>query len=1306
MSLVLSRLFLISCFLVISFASFSQVFSQAGVVTVPALFGNFSRGDYDHDGDEDILVTGQQWNSRILKLFMTQSGAITERTDTGLPDWASSAEWIDYDGDQDLDIFVVQNHSTKTVADFYINTNGFFKRLGVELPILRNTHYSLADFDNDHDVDILMVGAQGFNDKTYLLKNSNNVFFPISSPIQGTFDSHFGWADIDKDDDLDVLVTNFSSSLLYINNGNGAFSEFSRKFPAHIHIQWEDFDQDNDLDLFTAGADIKIYINNGDKTFSELTLNLPNAGGPGNQWIDFDKDGDFDIVHCFYENGAYATNLYEYKDGHYAKVSNLGLPGCDNIIFIDYDKDQDFDAFIPNDRLQATLFRNNANTNPYSLSNTPGWPTALTAHADKATEINLDWNDWTQNEDFFSIEMQAGASGTFQEIGVASANTGYYVVKNLSPGTEYKFRVRAGNVSGYSRYSDIVKARTASSDFLKLPSLPALGFLCSSSWADIDNDRDLDLIYSGIESSLGGYRPKTYIVRNDAGAFNIQPHSLPDIAAFDLDWADYDHDGDLDLLMSGTPPDASNALTKLLVNKGNFVFEEHTNTSFGGVRSGFARWVDMNSDGYMDVYLSGTADSNNTIHICQTWINRKDNIFEQIFDTGLPNVYQSEMEAADFDEDGRTDIAVIGVIDSSDYYVVVSEVYLNKGDNKFRLSQRLKPSADTAVESADFDLDGDLDLIIAGTIYLNDKGNFTEDKRNDLFKFVYGRIVLGDLDNDGDTDIILGGEGSTATFKSRSYINDGTGVFSEGNIPLLRIRENRYAIGDYDRDGDLDFFEGGYFYDYFAEIVRNQWPTQNLKPNAPTIKKVQPVAGGIALKWENGADDKTASRSLTSNAYLKDASGKYWYNSYADMATGTLKKPSMGNAYMRDSIVFRGLIPGTYEVGVQNIDASFSASSFTSATVTVDFVAPTLVRNRGTCYNSQAEIEILCNSILWYNSEALVQSIGTGSIFRPSIRKNDSTFYAVQQQGTSRSAPLKVVVKAFRPVTDPITISGNTLVAPIADSYQWFKNDTLLVSRERVVQLSGLGVYRLKAAKGGCVVDTITYISRPGKPQVSQPKPICIDNPQSLTATGANIKWYDKKHNLVGIGTTYKVDKATMSDTVVFATQMVQSIQGNSAHAGWPVYPYPDTDVIQEGSIFIASKALSYQWYYNNEPLKDEVGQRLEVSGDGEYYVEAFNLGCKTLSEKINFTSTEESISDWKIAHAIHDEVLYIMCGTHKVHSCKLYDVTGKLLTTILNPEKSGNEYRISTKRLAPGLYFVKVAAGTRVAQGRFVKIE
>jgi titin len=90
----------------------------------------------------------------------------------------------------------------------------------------------------------------------------------------------------------------------------------------------------------------------------------------------------------------------------------------------------------------------------------PTAPTGLSIVQTFVQRIDLEWNDNSNNERAFAIERSRDGVH-FTRIATVGANARTYAATSLTPDTEYFFRVRAWNTTGYSRYSNVVRARTS-----------------------------------------------------------------------------------------------------------------------------------------------------------------------------------------------------------------------------------------------------------------------------------------------------------------------------------------------------------------------------------------------------------------------------------------------------------------------------------------------------------------------------------------------------------------------------------------------------------------------------------------------------------------------------------------------------------------------------------------------------------------------------------------------------------------------------------------------------------------------------
>lgn len=102
---------------------------------------------------------------------------------------------------------------------------------------------------------------------------------------------------------------------------------------------------------------------------------------------------------------------------------------------------------------------------------TPNTPSGLSATAVSSTQINLSWNDNSNNEDSFEVEYRQG-TGSWLTAGTENTNSQSSSVSGLSASTTYSFRVRACCGSDCSGWSSTATATTNSSQTCQTPNAP------------------------------------------------------------------------------------------------------------------------------------------------------------------------------------------------------------------------------------------------------------------------------------------------------------------------------------------------------------------------------------------------------------------------------------------------------------------------------------------------------------------------------------------------------------------------------------------------------------------------------------------------------------------------------------------------------------------------------------------------------------------------------------------------------------------------------------------------------------------
>jgi hypothetical protein len=307
-------------------------------------------GDYDEDGDLDLVVSGF-YNTNI-NYFRTDiyrndgdvdgDGRVEfTNVNADLPNIGDSVDWGDYDKDGDLDLvitgvngsFVQRSVIYENIGDNDSDGVSEFRKADAGIENLQSGTSAWIDYDDDGDLDLLVNGRVSSDvsspRKTILYRNdvgsSGRTFEKIDSGIIGVQKGSVDWGDYDGDGDPDLLLTGEDSdgrpvTAIYRNDetSDGRSFEVVREglpqggFPQVVRgsASWGDYDQDGDLDLVITGGGTAQIFANDDGSFSQ-TATLSPVARSSSDWADYDQDGDLDlIVTGRNQNGEEETTLY------------------------------------------------------------------------------------------------------------------------------------------------------------------------------------------------------------------------------------------------------------------------------------------------------------------------------------------------------------------------------------------------------------------------------------------------------------------------------------------------------------------------------------------------------------------------------------------------------------------------------------------------------------------------------------------------------------------------------------------------------------------------------------------------------------------------------------------------------------------------------------------------------------------------------------------------------------------------------------------------------------------------------------
>lgn len=716
---------------------------------------------------------------------------------------------VDIDNDGDLDIVSISSPDNKLAWFENLDGQGSFGNIqfidnnlveqGLSYSIDFEKVYT-SDIDGDGLIDIISNASETNEISWY--KNLNGVAqfgnkLVISNNTEG---NGFGVPfDIDNDNDIDIISKSSSNLVWYENiDGNGNFSNaisIPNTEPGRVHLA--DIDNDNDLDIISSndsGSSVHWYENlDGLGTFgTQQLISIYGEGGYIVRSSDIDNDGDIDIV----TSNSSEQRIYWYENidggGNFSPLNVVSstISNCYSINIIDIDSDGD------NDILSSTTsgiawFENSDGQGTFNSMQ------ILVNNIDGSSIVNVADIDGDNDNDIVSSGQIADAISWYNNVdGFAS----YFIEHNVTYDYNYSHIDNTFGDINNDGYPDLITNRHWFKNIdgeLSKPNIYNTNFGYTSYFsADIDNDNDQDII--GL---------------------------------------DYDSNNDLAIIYFSENTDFGNFINPQIL---------FTIPNFEGYQDQIKK-SDLNGDGLMDIiYIDD--------HEGLSWYqNLNGNLSfgtEQSIGTSSNGNYNIE-DLITKDIDGDTDIDLIVSANNS-----ITLFRNTNGDGNFdagiTINQHLTNPfvfiSASDIDFADFDGDGDLDLLTSGVQGESDPwgspnyqrflawqenldGNTSFGEKNILYSSNgspgFGSVYsfASDMDGDGDLDIVSAKQFLVydGFFHFDWYENtDGNGNFNIHSLPFddnLNFLNSINSIKkiqplDFDNDGEMDIIylvDGNYF---------------------------------------------------------------------------------------------------------------------------------------------------------------------------------------------------------------------------------------------------------------------------------------------------------------------------------------------------------------------------------------------------------------------------------------------------------------------------------------------------------------
>lgn len=745
--------------------SFSNNLKEDSVInyfTYPYIYmgGGVAIGDVNNDGLQDIYFTGNMVENKLyLNKGDMQFEDITASAQVGGDDrWVTGVTMADVNADGWLDIYV------SVSGKFATNKNLLYLNNGA-------AEGGIPTFTEGAE-------AAGIADEG---RSTQGVFF-----------------DYDKDGDLDLYVANYpftsfktpnysyqiliqrkdptKSDKLYRNKGDGTFEDVSAaagilNFGLSLSATVADYNNDGWEDIYVSNdfaTPDYFYFNNGDGTFTdrvkETTQHIAFFG-MGADAGDFNNDGLMDLVQMDMtpeDNRRNKANMASMNPAGFWEIVNMGMhyQYMQNVLQLNngISTEDGLPHYSDISRLAGLSSTDWSWASLLADLDNDGWKDIFITNGTRRDINNKDYFNKIEKADYKTKQ-------TFNQLDLTknmpSEKVDNYAFKN----------------NGDLTFTNVIKEW----------GLSGVGFSNGAAYGDLDNDGDLDMVVNNIDEPAAIYQNKTT----------------------DLELANY-----LRISLKGSSKNLHGLGAKIRIKNGDDIqYQQHTMTR--GFQSSVEPFVHF-----------GLGQKDVVEELEVTWPDGKQQI--------LRNIPANQIISLDYQN--AVDISTHSIVKKEGLfsdYSQASRINFKHHENSFDdfefqvLLPHIYSRNGSGVAVGDVDGDGLEDFFVGNAIgsssalYMQKTDGTFESTGDEFWKADADKEDMGatffDADGDGDLDlyVISGGneyEPDSPKLQDRLYLNDGEGNFekSPNALPEMLTSGSRVKAADFDKDGDLDLFVGGW----------------------------------------------------------------------------------------------------------------------------------------------------------------------------------------------------------------------------------------------------------------------------------------------------------------------------------------------------------------------------------------------------------------------------------------------------------------------------------------------------------------
>ena len=794
--------------------------------------------DFNGDGIPDLAVP-LYGSNQIAILLGKGNGTFANPIMASVPGFPVDVTQLvvaDFNGDGIPDLAVID--SDNSVVDILLGDGaGSFTSETTNPPISGiPSHFVTGDFNGDGKADLAV--AQNDGTVAILLGNGDGTFAASGSVNSGISGSPIAVADFNGDGKLDIAVAAGSGTseavIILTGNGDGTFnSPFSGPSPTSTSVTWiqvADFNQDGtpDVVLADSSGSATVFLNNGS---GSLSKSFPVVSGLSVPYYlevgigDLNGDGYPDIVAGgYYSNtqGLYLTEPTETASASASvQVNGVGRHLAEASFPAEGKYESSVSSSIPLwGLLPATSTTLTVTSGGSAVTSvTPGTAVLLSAHVSVGTTAvtagRVNFCDataphCTDIHILGSAELNSSGTASFKFVPGAGANR--YQARFVEDGFGL---ASASNLASLNVgpapspvYSDTVSitANGSPGDY----SLTAIVTGYGGPASPTGKISFLDTSFANTSLATAALGPGTA----GTGWLISQTPAMGSNALSEVT-GDFNGDGipDLALLWSNNAVGGPFSIT-ILFGKGDGTFTTGPTVQPAGLQA-YPTMIggDFNGDGKAD--LAVLSYNGNSISYITVLLGKGDGTFAtpitgQVYSQPATggDVILGTLAAADFNGDGKLDLAVVGDYVSSGGVTIL----LGNGDGTFTAAgPNLDPSGDFAlIATGDFNGDGIPDFVTPNyfefggspTIFLGKgDGTFTFKKTSLTLDYFPTSVVVGDFNGDGVLDLAFSDLNGVEI-----ALGNGDGTFNETPASPILVPSELYSlqVGDFNHDGKLD----------------------------------------------------------------------------------------------------------------------------------------------------------------------------------------------------------------------------------------------------------------------------------------------------------------------------------------------------------------------------------------------------------------------------------------------------------------------------------------------------------------------